>query len=125
MNNFKFVYLYRDAGNYKKWASVVFLNSGKSTLESVTEVLHHSFIEQHLFVANQIRIPECFLYARGNATSEDHCFHEFDTIELISESPNDLYVRSIDQFIGEVSTEAVRGWVAFDPHDTYVRRRSL
>lgn len=125
MNNFKFIYLYRDAGNYKRWASIAFLNSDKSTMESVTETLDHSLIEGRLFIANQIRIPECFLYTEGNATSDDHCFHELDTIELTSDSPNDRYSRSIDQFLGEVASEAARGWVAFDPHDVYVRRRSL
>jgi EcoRII C terminal len=125
MNNFKFIYLYRDAGNYKEWASIVFLNPDKSTVESVTEALHRSLIEERLFVANQVRVPECFLYTEGNATTDDHCFHEFDTIEFTSESPNDRHSRSIDQFIGEVTSEAARGWVAFDPHDPYVRRPSV
>jgi hypothetical protein len=54
---------------------------------------------------------------RLNTTSDDHCFHEFDSVEATLEVPNDSYSRSISQFISEVNMEARHGWRAFDPHE--------
>jgi hypothetical protein len=36
--NIKFIYLYRDAGNYKNWGEVVFYNKNKLPKESVREL---------------------------------------------------------------------------------------
>ncbi|MGC2421273.1 MAG: hypothetical protein WA405_06440 [Candidatus Acidiferrales bacterium] len=117
MENIKFRYLYRDAGNYKNWANVIFRNPDRLVLESVTKALQHTFLEECLFIAHQIRIPEAFLFAKGDATSDDHCFHEFDAVEITLDSPNDRHSRSITQFIADVKKEANRGWMAFDPHN--------
>jgi hypothetical protein len=117
MDNIKFNYLYRDAGNYKKWAEVVFSNPDGLTLESMTAALRDAFLQDGLFVAHQIRLPETFLATEGNATSDDHCFHEFDAVEISLEVPNDSHSRSISQFIAEVEREAERGWMVFDPHE--------
>jgi hypothetical protein len=124
MENVKFSYLYRDAGNYKKWAEVVFSNPDRLTLASLTKALRHVFLEECLFIAHQIRIPEAFLFSEGNATSDDHCFHEFDAVEISLNVPNDRYSRSIGQFIAEVKREAKRGWKAFDPPDRLLQRSS-
>lgn len=124
MHNIKFSYLYRDAGNYKKWADVVFSNPDGSTPEEVTEALKDAFLQDGLFIAHQIRIPEAFLFDRGDATSGDHCFHELDSVEASLEVPNDRYSRSITQFMIEVNKEAKRGWVAFDPHDGLAKLNS-
>jgi hypothetical protein len=124
MHNIKLSYLYRDAGNYKKWADVVFSNPDGSTLEEVTKALKDAFLQDGLFIAHQIRIPQAFLFDRGDATSDDHCFHEFGSVEVSSEAPNDAYSRSITQFIIEVNKEAKRGWAAFDPHDRLAKQIS-
>lgn len=124
MQNIKFSYRYRDAGNYKKWADLVFSNPDGLTLEAVTKALKDAFLQDGLFIAHQVRIPETFLFDRGDATSDDHCFHELDSVEASLEVPNDAYSRSITQFIGEVNREAKRGWAAFDPHDALPQRLS-
>lgn len=116
MRNIKFSYLYRYAGNYKKWADVVFSNPDGLTLEAATNALKDAFLQHDLFIAHQIRIPEAFLFAQGDATSDDHCFHELDSVVASFEAPNDPHSRSITQFIAEVNTEAKRGWGVFDPH---------
>jgi hypothetical protein len=124
MLNIKFSYLYRDAGNYKKWADVVFSNPDRLTLEAVTKALKDAFLEDGLFIAHQVRVPEVFLFSRGNATSDDHCFHEFSAVGESLEDPNDPCSRSISQLIAEVKREAKSGWVAFDPHDALLQRLS-
>jgi len=117
MNNIKLTYLYRDAGNYKKWANVVFSNPGGVTAEAAKRALIGAFLQDGLFVARQIRIPEAFLFDRGEANSDDHCFNELDSVEATAEVATDTYSRSISQLIAEVKREAKRGWLAFDPHD--------
>jgi hypothetical protein len=125
VDNIKFTYLYRDAGNYKKWSEVVFANPEKLALETTAKALRGAFLQDGLFIAHQVRLPEAFFYTEGDATSDDHCFHEFDSVKASLEAPNDLYSRSITLFISEVKREAERGWLAFDPHDRPSQRISI
>ncbi len=122
MHNIKFSYLYRDGGNYKKWADVVFSNPDGLTPEAVTKALEDAFLQDGLFIAHQIRVPEAFLFGEGHASSDDHCFHELDSVQASLEAPDDGHSRSISQFTAEVNREAKRGWMAFDPHDRLSQR---
>jgi hypothetical protein len=115
--NVKLNYLYRDGSNYKKWAEVVFLGSDNLAIEAIAKELGDAFLEDGIFIAHQVRIPEVFLAAEDQLTSDDHCFHEFESVESTSDAPNDLCGRSIREFMEEVAKEASRGWRAFDPHD--------
>ncbi len=124
MNNIKFSYLYRDAGNYKKWANIVFSNPDGLIAEVVNRTLVDTLSPDGLFNAHQIRVTEAFLFERGNANSDDHCFHEFDSVEATSKSATDAYSRSISQFLAEVAREAQRGWRSFDPHAPSYQRFS-
>lgn len=118
MPNIKFRYLYRDAGNYKKRGEVVFRNPDELSCNFISKVLRERFMVDGLFIAHQIRIPDSFFYTRGEANSDDHCYHEFDKIELTADAPNDQHQRSMSQFLAEVRKQATSGWVAFDPHET-------
>jgi hypothetical protein len=118
----QFNYLYRDRGNYKKWSHVVFSNPDSLTIEDVGQILRGCFLEDVLFIAAQVRLPEVFLFTRGDATSDDHCFHEFLDVTASSEPPNDDRGRSVSEFLVEVRREAKRGWKAFDPHDALLQR---
>jgi hypothetical protein len=122
MGNIRFNYMYRDAGNYKKFGSVVFSNPELVTLQSLAAPLAKAFSEEGLFVAHQIRVPEVFFYTRGNATSDDHFFHEFDGVEESLEAPNDQLLRSVGEFLVEVQRQAKRGWIPFDPHEVMYKR---
>lgn len=118
MPNIKFIYLYRDGGNYKKWGQVIFRNPNKLSCDSITKALRETFMQDGLFIADQVRVPESFLYIRGDANSDDHCYHEFDKVELSFDAPNDQHGRSMRQFLTEVRKQATNGWVAFDSHET-------
>lgn len=118
MGNLKFNYLYRDAGNYKGWGCVCMRNTENLSAEFVTQILRLAFLEGCFFIADQVQIPELFPFGDGEATSDDHCFHEFDSVETTDEPPNDIQSRSVAQFVDEVEHQATRGWVAFDPHET-------
>jgi len=120
----KFIYLYRDSGNSKAWGEVVFANPGNLSVDEVELRLKKALDMGCLFIADQIQIPEVFLYLQGDLTAEDHCFHEFDSAILSDESPNDQLERSIELFVCQVETESQRGWRAFDPIDK-IRRLSI
>lgn len=57
MSNVKFIYLYRDGGNYKKWAQVVFRNPDELSCDFITKALREAFMQDGLFIADQIRVP--------------------------------------------------------------------
>jgi len=121
MSNVRFVYLYRDGSNYKKWSEVVFSNPEGLTLESISEALRQAFLPDGLFVAHQVRIPEVFLAAEDHLTEDDHCFHEFYSVESTSDPQGDRNCRSIGEFVAETERESSRGWRAFNPRDRLTR----
>jgi hypothetical protein len=122
MNNVKFNYLYRDAGNYKKWAYVIFSNPDRLSIDRIMEALRGAFLQDGLFIASQVCVPEVFFSTSGDATSDDHCFHELDVVEITLDGPNDRHSRSMREFILEVRREATRGWETFDPHERISQR---
>jgi len=117
MSNIKVHYLYRDGSNYKKWAEIAFVNPDNLPPEIVTKGLREAFLEDGIFIAHQVRIPEVFLAAEDQLTFDDHCFHEFASVENTSDAPNDSCGRSVREFMEEVAIEAKRGWRAFNPQD--------
>ena len=119
IKNVKFNYMYRDASNYKSWGSVIFINPGEATLSDIDARLLNVFGNDRLFIASQIRIPEVFLYLDGDITIDDHCFHEYISVEFTNESENDKHGRSINEFIKEVEYQSNVGWQPFDPTDPY------
>ena len=114
--NVKFNYLYRDAGNYKCWGSVVFANPDKMTVQKIEKRLKTSLFQRELFIASQIAVPQVFLYAENNAKQDDHCFHEFESVELTKQKPNDLLNRTIKHLVEQIEEESNKGWLAFIPH---------
>jgi hypothetical protein len=114
MNNIRFNYLYRDGSNYKSWNEVIFSNLGQSTLDEIERKLVDAFLPDKLFIASQISIPEKFLFVNGKLTKYDHCYHEFDCVEICQERPTDDLERSITDFLQEVELASKKGWEAFD-----------
>ncbi len=114
MNSIKFNYLYRDGSNYKSWGEVIFSNPENLTVNEIEEKLLRCFLPDKQFIASQISIPEKFLFANGDFTKDDHCYHEFDCVELCEEEPTDSLERTITNFLLEVETASKQGWKAFD-----------
>jgi hypothetical protein len=122
MGSVRFRYLYRDGSNYKKWAGIVFSNADGLPTDTVTQGLRENFLEDGIFIAHQVRIPEVFFAFEDQLSPDDHCFHEFDSVEITSDIPNDPCGRSIREFMAEVAREAQHGWRAFDPQDRVLQR---
>lgn len=114
MENIKFNYLYRDGSNYKSWGEVVFTNPNQLTLDEIETRLINAFLPDKLFISHQISIPEKFLFTNGKFTKFDHCYHEFDSVEICKENPTDSLNRSITDFLKAVELTSQNGWKAFD-----------
>ena len=98
--NTAFVYLYRDADNYKKWGRVVFEGRAESGGEErLRAVCFHS----ECFVAERVGIPTVFLYEEEDweRTEADHDWHEFWELEATDEEPDDGEGRTIGEFVEE------------------------
>jgi hypothetical protein len=118
MENVEFTYLYRDGGNYKKWGRVVFSDPDGLNCETIETQLQQAFMEDGLFIATQIRVPDVFLHIGGAFSSDDHCYHEFDALRSTVSAVNDPHGRSISDFLAEANRESEIGWQAFDPYDS-------
>jgi hypothetical protein len=118
MKNVEFIYLYRDGGNYKKWGKVVFSNADRLDCESVERQLQQAFLQDGLFIASQIGVPDAFLYAGGMFSLDDHCYHEFEMVRPTLRAVDDAHGRSIRRFLIDVTREAELGWREFDPYDS-------
>ena len=114
MSSIRFNYLYRDGSNYKSWGEMIFSNPENLSTTNITKKLLHAFLSDKQFIASQVSIPEKFLFTDGNHTNSDHCYHEFDCIEVCEEEPTDKLNRSIADFLQDVETTSKQGWKAFD-----------
>jgi len=114
MNNIRFIYLYRDGANFQSWGNVIFSNPQNDSQVHVQEQLEKYFLTDNLFIASQVRIPEVFLFANEKITAQDHCFHEFRSVEICAETVTDEFNRSITDFLREVKNASIHGWKAFD-----------
>ena len=114
-SNVKFIYLYRDASNYKNWGEVIFANPDGVQLEEIGGRLGQFVTANETFIASQVRIPEVFLFPPGDPTMDDHCFHEFASVETTDEPATDESRRSILEFTCECASAAASGWLGFDP----------
>jgi hypothetical protein len=117
----RFNYLYRDGGNYKKWSFIDFKNLEGLEIDEIHRRLENSFDMGCLFNAKQAGVPEVFLFKDDEflINADDHCFHEYDSVEVIDASKEDidLQSRSIGKFIKDIEECWKDGWIAFDPRD--------
>jgi hypothetical protein len=118
MSNLEFRYLYRDGGNYKKFGNVIFSNPQQISSDTVEKALTEAFLEDGLFIADQVRVPDVFLFANGQLSFDDHCYHEFGTVRTTDQNSTDAYARTIGEFLSEVTEQAQSGWRVFDPYDS-------
>jgi hypothetical protein len=114
MSNIRFNYLYRDGANFKSWGEVIFSNRSDRKVDEIETALLSAFLPDKQFIASQISIPEVFLFGSDKPTKYDHCFHEFDRVEICNENSSDILERSVSDFLREVDLVSKQGWKAFD-----------
>jgi hypothetical protein len=118
MSNVEFSYLYRDGGNYKNFGRIVFSNPDKIACDAIGKAFTEAALEDGLFIADQVRVPEVFLFANGELSFDDHCYHEFDAVRTTEMESTDPHLRTIRQFLSEVIQQGGKGWRVFDPYDS-------
>lgn len=65
-NKIKFNYFYRDAGNYKSWGEIIFVNPDHLTLQEVEERFKMAFKQMNKLQENIIRGLIRNLLTRGS-----------------------------------------------------------
>lgn len=86
MPNIKFNYLYRDAGNYKTYGSVVFANPQNYSLAELENAIRAKLIDGTWFYAHQWDVPDLHTHPWHNEL--DQTFHEFESLEFTDDGPN-------------------------------------
>lgn len=105
--NVRFVYLYRDAGNFKNWGEVVFANPRNIHADRVAAMAEKVLrIDGFYFVASEVNVPDLrFPERNGNL---DHDWHEVHAFQATNDAPNDSQGRDVEAFI-ELLQRASRG----------------
>jgi len=100
--NIRFEYLYRDAGNFKNWGSVVFSNPNSISAKKAASLAATVLIDQIYFVANKVGVPD--LHFHDHNSELDHGWHEVFAFQSTEELVNDPQKRSVEEFIEALAT---------------------
>lgn len=129
--NTRFSYMYRDEDNWKRGGEVIF--AGETTPELEQRLLQS--LNEEDFIADQVGVPEVFLWSAEadydpdhppegeDAPTEgsyvinesDHCWHEYTGCESTEDAPTDP--RTIAEFVASIEAAAKAGWQTFAPAD--------
>ena len=95
--NVKLEYLYRDAGNNKKWGDVIFKNLENINIKLLNTMIRNVIIQNEFFIANKSGLP--IISFQDTDRELDHDWYEYSTVENTDEQENDIYSRDILEFI--------------------------
>lgn len=95
--NIRFIYLYRDAGNFKNWGEVTFENPRAAEPQRITETADSFLFAQYFFNASKAGVPD--LHFADHDYELDHEWHELYSFEATDDPPNDPQGRDIDRFL--------------------------
>ena len=99
--NILFEYLYRDAGNNKKWGEVIFTNMNNVDRSLLESKLKEGLIDGEFFVGEKSRLPKLEFLAVDFEL--DHDWYEFHSLEETHRPQNDEEGRDIREFINDIS----------------------
>lgn len=97
-----FEYIYRDAGNYKNWGSVVFANPSNFSADRVQQIISSALGQWGFFSAAEAGLPD--LHFSGRDAELDLPLHEYFGIRDTDEEPDDSAGRSIEEFLSVFCT---------------------
>lgn len=100
--NIKFIYLHRDACNFKNWGEVTFCNKYKLQKEYIKQMISNKLIDRMFFVASDLKVKD--LHLSEIDISVDHDWHEFYDYTYTDETVDDTENRDISEFIDVLST---------------------
>lgn len=97
-NNIKFLYLYRDAGNYKQYGAIIFSNDFKLDMTEIDKLIKKNLIDGEFFNPVQWNIP--LVYEDNYDSTIDHEWYEFLSIEPTEEEATDT--RDMKKFLNQI-----------------------
>ncbi|MEX1198898.1 MAG: hypothetical protein WEB57_13700 [Pseudohongiellaceae bacterium] len=98
--NVKVHYLYRDAGNFKQFGTVVFSNQQGLPENRIVRDIESCCEEGIYFDVSAVDLPPLYFEVYNPAL--DHDWHELESIELCSEAADDDKGRDIGDFINRL-----------------------
>jgi len=110
MTNIRFIYLYRDASNYKQHGEVILSNETQRTVEEIDRTIRSLLSDGCFFIAQQVQIEERFFAV---VNEDDHPWHEFVQVESTTDpifDPIPETKRDITQFLKELEQAHTTGW---------------
>lgn len=110
MTNVRFVYMYRDASNYKQHGEVILSNETLLTVEEVDKQIHSLLSDGLFFIARQVQVEERFFDV---VSEDDHPWHEFVSVEATTDptfDPVPEEKRDIAKFLKELEDAHHTGW---------------
>ena len=109
-NNIRFVYMYRDASNYKQHGEVILPNETQRTVEEVDTQIRSLLSDGLFFIARQVQVEERFFDV---VSEDDHPWHEFVSVEATTDpafDPVPEQQRDITNFLKELEQAHRSGW---------------
>ena len=102
--NANFMYLYRDAGNYKKFGETIFANKNNHSAKFLEKQIQSALISHEFFWAEKSKLP--YIGPARYSQELDHGWYELDRVELTDDRPDDEHGRDIDDFIAELGRDS-------------------
>jgi len=110
MTNVRFVYMYRDASNYKQHGEVILPNETQRTVEEVDTQIRSLLFDGLFFIARQVQIEERFFDV---VSEDDHPWHEYVSVQATTDptfDPVPEEKRDIAQFLRGLDQAHRSGW---------------
>ena len=110
MTNIRFLYMYRDASNYKQHGEAIFQNEKQLPVDEIEKQVRACLSDGAYFIARQIHIEERFFDALYD---DDHPWHEFVRVEATSApafDPESDHQRDIAELLAELEAAHWTGW---------------
>jgi len=110
MTNVRFVYMYRDASNYKQHGEFILSNETLLTVEEVDKQIRSLLSDGLFFIARQVQVEERFFAV---VSEDDHPWHEYVSVEATTDpafDPVPEQKRDISKFLKELKQAHRSGW---------------
>ena len=110
MTNIRFIYLYRDASNYKQHGEAILSNETQLAVEEIDQQVRSHLSDGSFFIAQQVHLEERFFAV---VNEDDHPWHEFVQVEATTDPTFDPFPeekRDITQFLQELEQAHQNGW---------------
>lgn len=84
--NIKLNYLYRDAGNYKQYHQVVFVNKHTCSIDDINQRIQSMLIDKSWFVVSKWNLPDLRDRLSKYDSDLDHEWHEFESVTITTDA---------------------------------------